>query len=132
MLQNDPLKLPPFHFDADPDPAFHFDADPDPTFHCDADPDPTTHFFQMCRYPPMLQNDPLKLPPFHFDADPDPAFHFDADADPAFHFDANPDPAFTVMRIRIRNTTDCRNSQHHVKIPYLLALLRAFSCSWTH
>ncbi len=25
--QNDPLRLPPFHFDADPDPAFHFDAD---------------------------------------------------------------------------------------------------------
>jgi hypothetical protein len=30
MLQNDHLKLPPFHFDADPDRAFHFDADPDP------------------------------------------------------------------------------------------------------
>jgi hypothetical protein len=31
MLQNDPLRLPSFHFDedADPDPAFHFDADPD-------------------------------------------------------------------------------------------------------
>ncbi len=31
MLQNDPLKLPPFHFDADPypDPAFQFDADAD-------------------------------------------------------------------------------------------------------
>jgi hypothetical protein len=28
MLQNDPLRLPPFHFDADPDPVFHFDADP--------------------------------------------------------------------------------------------------------
>ncbi len=37
MLQNDPLRLPPFHFDADPDPAFHFDADPDPAFHFDAD-----------------------------------------------------------------------------------------------
>jgi hypothetical protein len=36
MLQNDPLMLPPFHFDADPDPAFHFDADPDPAFHFDA------------------------------------------------------------------------------------------------
>ncbi len=23
MLQNDPLRLPPFHFDADPNPAFH-------------------------------------------------------------------------------------------------------------
>ncbi len=29
MLQNDPLWLPPFYFNADPDPAFHFDADPD-------------------------------------------------------------------------------------------------------
>ncbi len=24
MLQNDPLMLPPYYFDADPDPAFHF------------------------------------------------------------------------------------------------------------
>jgi hypothetical protein len=40
MLQNDPPRLQPFHFDADPDPAFHFDADPDPTFHSDADPYP--------------------------------------------------------------------------------------------
>jgi hypothetical protein len=41
MLQNDPLRLPPFHFDADPDPdpAFHFDTDPDPAFHIDEDPD---------------------------------------------------------------------------------------------
>jgi hypothetical protein len=38
MLQNDPLSLPPFPFDADPNPAFHFDADPDPAFHLDADP----------------------------------------------------------------------------------------------
>ncbi len=32
MLQHDPLRLPPFHFDAvpDPDPAFHFVPDPDP------------------------------------------------------------------------------------------------------
>jgi hypothetical protein len=34
MLQNGPLRLPPFHFDADanadPDPAFHFDADAEP------------------------------------------------------------------------------------------------------
>ncbi len=32
MLQNDPVRLPPFHFDADPDPdpAFKFDADLDP------------------------------------------------------------------------------------------------------
>jgi hypothetical protein len=35
MLQNDPQKLPPFHFDVDPDPAFHFDKDPDPAFHFD-------------------------------------------------------------------------------------------------
>ncbi len=40
MLQNDPLRLPPFHFDADPDPALHFDADPDPASHNVADPDP--------------------------------------------------------------------------------------------
>jgi hypothetical protein len=39
MLQNDPLRLPPFHSDADPDPAFHFDADPDPAFHFDVDAD---------------------------------------------------------------------------------------------
>ncbi len=50
MLQNGPLRLPPCHFDADPDPepAFHFDADadPDPAVHFDAypdaDPDPTS------------------------------------------------------------------------------------------
>jgi hypothetical protein len=60
MLRNDPLRLPPFHFDADPDPAFHFDADPDPSFHLDADPDPT----------------------FHSNADPDPAVQNDADPDP--------------------------------------------------
>jgi hypothetical protein len=40
MLQNDTLRSPPFHFDADPDPASHFDADPDPAFQFDADPDP--------------------------------------------------------------------------------------------
>jgi hypothetical protein len=28
--------VPPFHFDADPDPAFHIDADLDPAFHFDA------------------------------------------------------------------------------------------------
>jgi hypothetical protein len=44
MFQNDPLKLPPFHFDADPDPAFHFDADPDTAFHFDPDPDTAFHF----------------------------------------------------------------------------------------
>jgi hypothetical protein len=38
MLQNDPLGLPPFHFDADPDPVFHFDADPDPASHNDPYP----------------------------------------------------------------------------------------------
>ncbi len=98
--------------------------------------DPTTHFFPDLD-PPMLQNDPLRLPPytlmqirillftlmqmririllftfdadvdpdpaFHFDADvdPDPAFHFDADVDPdpAFHFDADLDPASQNVRI---------------------------------
>jgi hypothetical protein len=29
MFPNDPLRLPPFHFDADPDPDFHIDADSD-------------------------------------------------------------------------------------------------------
>jgi hypothetical protein len=36
MLQNDPLRLQPFHFDSDPDPAFHFKADPDPAFNFNA------------------------------------------------------------------------------------------------
>jgi hypothetical protein len=43
MIENYPLKVPPFHFDAEPDPAFHFDADADPipdlAFHFDADAD---------------------------------------------------------------------------------------------
>jgi hypothetical protein len=38
MLQNDSKRLPPFHFDADPDPAFHFDAVPDPASQNAADP----------------------------------------------------------------------------------------------
>jgi hypothetical protein len=35
MLQNDPIRLPPFHFYADPapDPVFQFDADPEIAFH---------------------------------------------------------------------------------------------------
>ncbi len=51
------------------------DPDPNPTFLSDVDPDPgpTTHFFTDL-YPPMLQNDSLRLPPFHVLADPDPAF----------------------------------------------------------
>jgi hypothetical protein len=44
MLQSDPIRLPPFLYDAnpDPDPAFHFvvDPDPDPASHCAAAPDP--------------------------------------------------------------------------------------------
>jgi hypothetical protein len=36
MLQNDPLRLKPFHFDSDPDPDFHFKADPDPAFNFNA------------------------------------------------------------------------------------------------
>jgi hypothetical protein len=73
------------HFDADPDRAFLLDANPDHTFYADADldldPDPTvqvdadldstTHFFPYLD-PPVLRNNPLRLPPFHFDADPDP------------------------------------------------------------
>jgi hypothetical protein len=43
MLQNDPLSLPPFHFDTDPDPTFHSDADPDPASHKDANSD-----LQLC------------------------------------------------------------------------------------
>jgi len=41
MLQNDPLKLLAFNFDADadPHPAFHFAADPDPASQNDADSD---------------------------------------------------------------------------------------------
>ncbi len=67
----DPDPDPAFHFDAEQDPTFHSDVDPDPTFHTDADPDPdpTNHFFPKLD-PPMLQNDPLRLPPFRFDADP--------------------------------------------------------------
>ncbi len=42
MLQNKPLRLPPSHYDADPDSAFHFDADQDPAFHFDADMDPAS------------------------------------------------------------------------------------------
>jgi hypothetical protein len=34
--------------------------------------------------PPMLQNNPVRLPPFPFDTD--------ADRDPDFHFDADPNP----------------------------------------
>jgi hypothetical protein len=42
MLQNDPLRLPPFHFDADLDPIFT-SMDPDPAFfYFDADPDPAS------------------------------------------------------------------------------------------
>ncbi len=39
MIQNGPLRLPPFHFNADPDPAFHFDAGPGSAFYFNADPD---------------------------------------------------------------------------------------------
>jgi hypothetical protein len=82
-----------------PDSTFYTDADPDP------DPDPTTHFFPDFG-PPMLQNDPFRLPPFYFDADPDPdpAFRFDADSDPdpASQNDADP-YGFGRMHIRIRN-----------------------------
>jgi hypothetical protein len=55
--------------------------------------DPTTHFF-LDLDPPMLQNDPQRLPPLHFDAEPGPFFHFDAHADP--------DPL--PKMIRFRNT----------------------------
>ncbi len=40
--KNDPLRLPPCHFDANSDPVFYYDADPDPTFHSNADPDPAS------------------------------------------------------------------------------------------
>jgi hypothetical protein len=72
----------------------HFDADPD------LDPTSPHSLFQDLD-PPMLQNDPLRLPLFHIDADqdPDPAFHIVAEPDPAFHFDEDPDPASKMMRI---------------------------------
>jgi hypothetical protein len=68
MLQNDPLRLPPFHFDPDPDPAFQFGADPDPTFRSDADPDPTFRSdadpdSKMMRI--HADPDPLHCPPLH-------------------------------------------------------------------
>ncbi len=44
----------------------------------DPDPDPTTNFF-LDLDPPMLQNDPPRLPLFHFDPDPDTASQNDAD-----------------------------------------------------
>jgi hypothetical protein len=49
LLQNYPLRLPPFHFDAYPEPAFHFDADEDP------DLDPAFHF--NAHADPASQND---------------------------------------------------------------------------
>ena len=55
-------------------------TDPDSIFHSDADQDPTAHFSPDLD-PPMLQNDPLRLPPFHLDANPDPASQNDADLD---------------------------------------------------
>ncbi len=49
MLQNDPLRLPPFHFDADRILLLHFVADPDSAFHFDADsdPDPTSQMMRI-------------------------------------------------------------------------------------
>ncbi len=64
----------------------HFTADPETE-----DSDPTTHFSPDVD-PPMLQNDPLRLPPFHFAADPDPTCHSSADPDPSFQNDAELDP----------------------------------------
>ncbi len=54
IFPNNLLGLPPFHFDADPDPAFHFDANPYPAFHFDVDP-----------YPDLAAQN---------DADPDPQY----------------------------------------------------------
>jgi hypothetical protein len=42
MLQNEPLRLSPFQFDADPNSPFRCDVDPNPAFHFDADPDPAS------------------------------------------------------------------------------------------
>ncbi len=47
FIKNDPLRLPPFHLDADPEHAFHFDAFPDPAFHFNADPDPASQLMQI-------------------------------------------------------------------------------------
>ncbi len=58
MLQNGPLRFPPFHFGADPDPVLHFD--PDPALHLDPDP------------------------AFHLDGDQDPAYKNDAHPEPQY------------------------------------------------
>ncbi len=51
-----PPRLPPYHFDADPDPAFHFDADPNPAFHFNTDRDPDFHFDADSVPDPASQN----------------------------------------------------------------------------
>ncbi len=95
MLQNDPLRLPPFHFDADPDPTFHFDADPETAFQFDADP------------------------AFHFDADPDPASQNDADY---CNVDPDPDPQhcrthsyfYVSVSVRLYHCLVCIRSPNNI------------------
>jgi hypothetical protein len=67
--KNDPLRLPTFHFDTDPDPdpAFYFDddLDPNPTFHFDPDPD-LQHWHQdfsksLCMYGTKEEFDNSKI-----------------------------------------------------------------------
>jgi hypothetical protein len=52
MLQNDPLRLLPIHFNADPD--------PDSTFHVGVDPDPQ-HCFYEAFNPPEANIQLLKV-----------------------------------------------------------------------
>ncbi len=85
---------------------------------------------QYCGDPHHVDGDPD--PAFHFDADPDPAFHCHADADPVFYFDADPDPASHKWCGSEIATRVNRFTVHNITLMYLLALLRAFSCSWTH
>jgi hypothetical protein len=67
--------------------------------------------------PPVLQNDPLRLPPFHFDADQDldPTFHCNADPDPASQKDADTDLQHCFTYVRCPFITYVNANQHWVK-----------------
>jgi hypothetical protein len=84
--------------------------------------EPTTNFF-LDLDPPVLKNEPLRLPPFHFDANLDPAFT-SMDQDPAF---------FTLMRIRIQ-LPKMMPHQEIVKgnITKLKLMTFAFCCFFTY
>ncbi len=70
MLRNDPLGLPLFRFDADPDSDLQFDADPDSALQFDADPDSALQF--DADQDPASQNGRYLL----IHADPDPQHCF--------------------------------------------------------